>query len=189
MVTSSTTRAAASRLPTASALRVTLIEIQPQNSMNIRVTANRHQGFTFIEALMTIAILGIMAAVLVSAFSSAAADASRMIARQQQAAVQAAVNAWVNGEGNRVDVINATTGTAKMRTIEEIRTDYNSKASSKARLDLVAAYLDTTSAGHFNSYTTNSAKIKSEALSVTKQYISMPDWAANSYPQVLLVAE
>lgn len=149
----------------------------------------RHHGFTFIEALMTIAILGIMAAVLVSAFSSAATDASRMIARQQQAAIQAAVNAWVNGDNNRVNVINATTGTAKLRTVEEIRTDYNSRLTSLARLNLVAAYMDATTVSHLTSYTTNSGKIKSEALSATKQYISMPDWAANSYPQVLLNAE
>lgn len=152
-------------------------------------TPRRHHGFTFIEALMTIAILGIMAAVLVSAFSSAATDASRMIARQQQAAVQAAVNAWVNGENNRVNVINATTGTAKLRTVEEIRADYNSRLTSLARLNLVAAYMDTTTVSHLTSSTTNSGKIKSEALSATKQYISMPDWAANSYPQVLLNAE
>lgn len=138
---------------------------------------------------MTIAILGIMAAVLVSAFSSAATDASRMISRQQQAALQGAVNAWVNGESNRVNVLNATTGTAKLRTVEEIRTDYNSRLTSLARLNLVASYLDETTQNHFFNATTNSGKIKSEALSATKQYISLPDWAANSYPQVQLIAE
>jgi hypothetical protein len=138
---------------------------------------------------MTIAILGIMAAVLVGAFSSTASDANRMIARQQQATVQAAVNAWVNGDDNRVNVISATTGSAKLRTIEEIRTAYNTQATSLARLNLVAAYLDNVTLGHFTSYTKNAAKIKSEALSVSKQYISLPDWTASSYPQVLLIAE
>lgn len=152
-----------------------------------KLTAAR--GFTFVEALMTIAILGVMAAVLISAFSSTSTDASRMIARQQQAAVQAAVNSWVNGESNRVNTINATTGTAKLRTVEEIRTDYNSRITSLARLNLVAGYLDSTTVSHLTdpTRTVNSGKIKSEALSATKKYISLPDWTtAIGYPQVLL---
>lgn len=157
--------------------------------MNTPIHRSRTAGFTFIEALVTIAILGVMAAILVSAFSSAATDASRMISRQQQAAVQGAVNAWVNGDDNRANVINATTGTAKIRTVEEIRADYNSRTTSLARLNLIAAYLDETTKNHFYSYTTDASKIKSEALNTTKQYLSLPNWAANSYPQVLLVAE
>src|SRR5882757_5898245 len=99
-------------------------------------------GFTLIEALMTIAILGLMAAIVVSAFSNAGTDAARIMARQQQAAVQAAVNAWVNSDGNRTDVINATTGTGKIHTIAQIQTTYNAATTSLARLNLVAAYLD-----------------------------------------------
>ena len=157
--------------------------------MNAPMKSHLTRGFTFVEALMTIAILGIMAAVLISAFSSAATDASRMIARQQQAAIQAAVNSWVNGDSNRVNVINATTGTGKLRTIEEIRTDYNSRITSLARLNLVAGYLDDSTKNHLFGYTTNSGKIKSEALSATKQYIALPDWASGDYPKVTITAE
>jgi hypothetical protein len=130
-----------------------------------------------------------MAAMLVSAFSSTAQDTSRMVARQQQAALQSALNSWVNGEGNRAVTINATTGTAKVKTIEEIRTDYNAQTSTFARYSLVESYLDDATKGHFASYTSDSGKIKSAALKSTNQYLSMPDWTANSYPQVLLVAE
>ncbi|MFZ4763520.1 MAG: type II secretion system protein, partial [Roseimicrobium sp.] len=105
-------------------------------------SADRASGFTLIEALMTVAILGIMAAVLVSAFSNTSTDTNRMVARQQQAAIQAALNSWVNGESNRANVINATTGTAKLRTIEEIRTTYNAVVTSSARLALISGYLD-----------------------------------------------
>jgi prepilin-type N-terminal cleavage/methylation domain-containing protein len=146
-------------------------------------------GFTLVEALITIAIIGIMAAMLISAFSSTAQDTSRMVARQQQAALQSALNDWVNGEGNRATVINATTGTAKVRTIEEIRTDYNTQTTTFARYNLIQPYLDETTKGHFASYTTDAAKIKSAALKSTNQYLSLPDWTVNSYPQVLLVAE
>ena len=57
---------------------------------------------------MTIAILGIMATLVVSAFSNAGTDSARIVSRQQQASLQGALNAWVNGETNRTDVINAT---------------------------------------------------------------------------------
>ncbi|MGZ9159463.1 MAG: type II secretion system protein [Nitrospira sp.] len=151
--------------------------------------ANRSSaGFTLVEALITIAIIGIMAAMLVSAFSSTAQDTSKMVARQQQAALQSALNEWVNGEGNRSTVINATAGTAKMKTIEEIRTTYNAAATTLARYTLIQSYLDDVSKGHFNSYS-EAAKIKSAALKTTKQYLSLPDWAVNSYPQVVLNAE
>src|SRR4051794_8744721 len=115
-------------------------------------TPRRHiapSGFTLVEALITIAIIGIMAALLISAFSNTAQDTSRMIARQQQAALQSAVSAWVNGDSNRSNVINATTGTAKLRTIEEIRTVYNAQTTTFARYSLVETYLDDATRAHF----------------------------------------
>ena len=157
--------------------------------MTITPHTARRDGFTFIEALMTIAIMGIMAALIVSAFSNAAADSNRIVSRQQQAALQSALNSWINGESNRVNVINATTGSAKLRTIEEIRAAYNGSLTSLARLNLVAGYLDAVSANMFTSATANPAKIKSDSLNSTKQYISMPDWVTDDYPKVLLLAE
>ena len=157
------------------------------------MTRPRHRsasaGFTLVEALITIAIIGIMAAMLVSAFSNTAQDTNRMVSRQQQAALQSAVSSWVNGDNNRANVINATTGTAKLKTIEEIRTEYNGLSTTFARYSLVQSYLDDTTRGHFAAYTTESGKIKSAALKSTNQYLSLPDWTANSYPQVLLIAE
>jgi prepilin-type N-terminal cleavage/methylation domain-containing protein len=157
--------------------------------MKAPVTISRSAGFTLVEALVTIAILGIMSSVLITAFSNASTDSSRMISRSQQASLQAALNAWINGDGNRVNTINATTGTGKMKTLEEIRTVYNGATHSKARLALVGGYLDTSTFDHLNNSTVNTGKIKSEALSATKQYLEMPDWASGSYPQVLLKAE
>jgi len=149
----------------------------------------RATGFTLVEALVTIAILGIMASVLLTAFSNAATDSARAVARQQQAAVQAAVNAWVSGDSNRVTVINAAAGTAKPTSISQIMATYNGATHSQARLALVSGYLDETSFLHFNSSTTNNNLIKSEALKATDQFLSLPAWVSGSYPQVLLMTD
>lgn len=158
--------------------------------MKARARSFESSGFTFVEALMTIAVLGVMAAILISAFSSASTDANRMVARQQQAAIQGAVTAWVNGDSNRVNVINASTGSAKPRTVEEIRTDYNSRQTSLARLNLISSYLDGLTMEHFAKYTTNTGKVKSEALTAIRHHITLPDWTTSTgYPQVLLSAD
>ncbi|RBP37382.1 prepilin-type N-terminal cleavage/methylation domain-containing protein [Roseimicrobium gellanilyticum] len=139
-------------------------------------------GFTFVEALVTIAILGIMASILIGAFSSVSTDASRTIARQQQAAIQSALNAWVNGDSNRM--VGTST---KPKTIEEIRTAYNAALTSKARLALISGYLDADTFTHINDSTLNSGKIKSDALNIIKSYIMLPDWTTtDGYPKVQL---
>ena len=145
-------------------------------------------GFTFVEALMTIAILSMMASILISAFSNTAADSNRIIARQQQAAVQSAVNAWVNSAANRVVVIDATAGTGKIMTITEIQTTYNAATTALARLQLVMSYLDNTTATYLTGATTNSAQVSSDALKGSKQHLEFPNWATGSYPQVTLIA-
>lgn len=151
-------------------------------------SSRRHlQGFTLLEALMTIAILGLMAAIVVSAFSNAGTDSARIIARQQQAALQAAVNAWVNGDGNRTDVINSTTGTGKIRTVAEIQSTYNAATSTLARFNLFSSYLDANTASYITTNSTNASRIQSDALNTCKQYITLPDWTtATVYPQVTL---
>jgi prepilin-type N-terminal cleavage/methylation domain-containing protein len=153
--------------------------------MTTRHSPRPPAGFTFIEALMTIAILGIMATLVVSAFSNAGTDSARIVSRQQQASLQGALNAWVNGEANRTDVINATTGTGRPRTIAQIQAAYNAVSGNKNRFDLIASYLDSNTSDYFTTYS-SASQIKSDALNTSKQYIAFPDWADNSYPQVTL---
>lgn len=146
------------------------------------------RGFTFIEALMTIAILGMMATLVVSAFSNAGTDSARILSRQQQAALQTALNSWVNGEANRTDVINATLGTGRPRTLAQIQTAYNAVSGNLARFNLISSYLDNSTASYFTSYS-SATQVKSDALNTTKQYLAFPDWANGSYPQVTLNAQ
>ena len=145
-------------------------------------------GFTFIEALMTIAILGLMASLVVSAFSNAGSDSARIVARQQQAALQAAVNAWVNSDSNRVVVINATTGTGRLKTVAEIMASYNGVTGNLNRFNVIAPYLDSNTVSYFTTLS-SSSQILSDALNTSKQYIAFPDWTSGSYPQVTLNAK
>lgn len=126
-----------------------------------------------IEMLIVIAVIGIMSALVIGAFSNAAQDTRRVVARQQQAAVQNAVNAWVNSTSQ-------TQGLAQTRNL------YNLAATSKGRLQLIQAYLDESTLSHFLSNTTNNAEVKSAALAKTGQYLLLDTWNANSYPKVEL---
>lgn len=126
-----------------------------------------------VEMLIVIAVIGIMSALVISAFSNAAQDTRRVVARQQQAAVQNAVNAWVNS-------------TSQTQGLGQARNLYNLAATSKGRLQLVQTYLDDATLSHFLANTSNNNEVKSAALSKTGQYLLLDSWSANSYPKVEL---
>ena len=138
------------------------------------------KGFSLVEALLTIAIMGVLTSLVVSVVSTATQDASRMVARQQQAAVQSAVQAWASSQ-------TRDPGTGQIVSQESIRADYNSRSTSLARLNLVAGYLDNVTANHFLTTTTNSSAIESDALNTASQHLELPNWDQSSYPQVNLV--
>jgi len=126
-----------------------------------------------VEMLIVIAVIGIMSALVISAFSNAAQDTRRVVARQQQASIQGAVNAWVNSTSDAVGLSGA-------------RTLYNAAGSSKGRLQLVSGYIDDSTLSHFLTNTTADAEVKSAALKKTGQYLSLDAWSATSYPKVEL---
>jgi len=141
------------------------------------ISPSRRAGFTFIELVIVIAIIGIMSLLAISNFSNVNADAREIVARQQQAALQGAVNAWVTAQ--------LSTST----TVSGVRTAYNAAATSKARLDLVAGYLDEPTYEHFveQGGLAPSDEVTSEATRKLGWHISMPDWDSASYPKVDLV--
>ena len=132
------------------------------------------RAFTMVEMLIVIAVIAVMAALVVSAFSNAAQDTRRVVARQQQTAVQNAVNAWISA---------ASSGTGSLATA---RTTYNGKPTSLTRLNLVGGYLDEKSLDHFIMNTTNTNQVQSQALKKTMQYLELATWNAGSYPKVEL---
>ena len=150
----------------------------------------RGLGFTLTEALLTMAIIGIISSIVVSAMSNAAKDASRMVSRQQQAQVQNAVNAWISGQ-------TRDTTTGQVRSLESIRSDYNSRGTSLARFNLISGmdktppdgYLDETTGRHFTDNTSNSDRVRSEAMINARQYLTLGTWVSGSYPKVELVSE
>lgn len=162
--------------------------------MNTTIQTRRRNGFSFVEAIFTIAIIGIMSSLVVAAISNASRDAHRVMGRQQQAAVQSALTAWVMAQ-SRVG------NTAQLRSLESVRTTYNALSTTSARFNLLtpnptspdpnlrAGFLDQTTADHFLDYTTGTDKLKTAALDNAKQYLSLPTWQSGDFPRVDLVNE
>lgn len=161
--------------------------------MNRTIRKQRRSGFSFVEAIFTIAIIGIMSSIVVAAISNASRDAHRVMARQQQASVQSALTAWVMAQ------MRVSTSSAQFRSLESVRTYYNSQASSQLRFKLLVpdltspdpnlrvGYLDQTTADHFADYTTNANQLQTAALYNAQQYLSLPDWQSGDFPRVDLV--
>jgi len=155
----------------------------------------RHRGgFSFVEAIFTIAIIRIMSSLVVAAISNASRDAHRVMARQQQAAVQSALTAWVMSQ-TRVGA------TAQIRSLENVRSTYNALGTTSARFNLLipnatspdpsarAGFIDQTTADHFLEYTTSTDKLKTAALDNSKQYLALSTWQSGDFPRVDLVSE
>jgi len=151
------------------------------------------QAFTFVEAIFTIAIIGIMSALALSAISNGTRDANRIIARQQQAVVQEALNMWVMSQ-TRVG------NTAQVRSLASIRSAYNTLPTTEARFNLLIpnpssadstkrdGYLDSTTANHFLAYKVSTDRLNTSALNGNKKsYLTLPDWKVNESPTVEMV--
>ena len=160
--------------------------------MNMTIRKQRREGFSFVEAIFTIAIIGIMSSIVVAAISNASRDAHRVMARQQQASVQGALTAWVMAQMRMGS-------TAQFRSLESVRTEYNSKSSSQERFELLkpkptssdpsarVGFLDQTTADHFTDYTSNANQLQTAALYNAQQYLTLPDWQQGDFPHVDLV--
>lgn len=133
------------------------------------------KGFTLVEILLVIAIIGVMSALIVAAVTNSAEDSRMVVARQQQAVLQEAVTAWATAQASGTSSVSAA------------RTMYNTAGNSLARLVLVKDYLDIRTYEHFTNYSPGADQIQSEAMSKVSVYLQMPTWATNSYPRVNMV--
>ena len=159
--------------------------------MRCRSTRVGASGFSFVEAIFTIAIIGIMSSLVVAAISNASRDAHRVMGRQQQAAVQSAVTAWVMAQ-TRVG------SSAQYRNLESLRTYYNSLTTTRARFELLrpnpstadirqrSGFLDPVTLAHFDDYQFGSERLQTAALSNAAQYLSLPNWESGDFPRCLM---
>ena len=144
-------------------------------------------AFSLVEAIFTIAIIAIMSSIIVAAISNASRDANRIVARQQQATLNSALNAWVMGSMRIASGANE----GQLRSLEDVRAEYNGQTSSLARLQLIApatgsGYLDESTRAHFVAYTNNAGRIESSALEAGNQHITLPTWVSGEFPKALL---
>lgn len=131
-----------------------------------------HKGFTLVEVLVVIAIIGIMTSLVVTVYRNVAQDSRDVVARQQQAALQNAMNNWITSE--------TTT-----RAVADVRAEYNGASHSSGRLLKIKDYLDDRSYTHFDTHTTlGEDQVKSEVLNKLSKHLQLSTWAAFSYPQV-----
>jgi prepilin-type N-terminal cleavage/methylation domain-containing protein len=138
----------------------------------------KQHGFSLIELLITISLMGILASVVVSAVSNTAIDASRMVARQQQAAVHSAVMDWVASQARP----NSAT-LPRLQSLATIRTKYNGEAS---KLTLIKDFI---SSSTYDDFFVNSSgsNISSEALRPVGASLEFPPWKDDEdEPRVVL---
>jgi len=151
--------------------------------MNTTFHTEKGKGFSFVEAIFTIAIIGIMSSLVVSAISNASRDAHRVMGRQQQAAVQGALTAWVMAQ-SRVG------NTAQVRGLESsARFNLLVPNPSSPDPNLRAGFLDQTTADHFLDHTTGTDRLKTAALDSARQHLTLPAWQSGDFPRVELVNE
>ncbi|HEX2747986.1 MAG TPA: type II secretion system protein [Verrucomicrobiales bacterium] len=138
------------------------------------------RAFTLVEMLLVIAIISILAGLVISNISNAAHDTRDVVARQQLAVVQEAVNHWVNREIGRVNSAGATGA-----SVNQVMATYNAASTASARYALFQNYLDDATRDNFTVDNTT-AKITSQAMRDVNKYLTLPNWAASSYPKVQL---
>ncbi len=131
-------------------------------------------GFTLVEVLVVIAIIGIMTSLVITVYRNVAQDSRDVVARQQQAGLQNALNNWITSQST-------------IKSIAQVRSSYTGTSHSLGKLNLLEDYLDEGTFQHFQDVTTETDKILSASLVKLGKHIQFSSWATNSYPRVQMV--
>lgn len=127
-------------------------------------------GFTLVELLVTIVVIGILASIAIVSITNAARDSSVRLAEQQQAVLQTALTAWIAQRSNEVGLI-------------ETRTEYNNllQAGTNQVFNTIKVYLDPKIQNYFQA---NATAVSSEALSRAGRVLQFTTWNATETPYV-----
>lgn len=141
----------------------TLDLLIPEKFLRCRKTA----GFTLVEILLVIAVIGVMSALVLTSVGNASRDSRETVARQQQVVLQEALHAWVAAQSST-------------NSITTVRSNYTAQSD---KLALLQNYLDSGTYDHLSSYSSNN-QIRSDALQKSSKYLTFSAWTATNYPTV-----
>lgn len=133
---------------------------------DVQYKANRQSGFSFLESLVVVAMLGVLAGLLISYVSPLRETTSIQVARQQQAELQTALGAWVAA---------ASAGSGGLAAA---RGSYNSAGS---KLGLLQSYLQPST---YAALSGNGSGVSSAALSKAGASLQFSSWGVDNAPSV-----
>jgi len=123
----------------------------------------RIAGFSLVELLVVVAVLGLLAALLVPYVSPMRGAASEQVARQQQAELQTALGNWIVAQSSGSGGLAA------------VRTSYS--GYSGAKLALLQNYLQPAT---YAALVGNGDNVTSAALATAGAYLQFSAWSASS---------
>lgn len=128
-------------------------------------------GFSLMEMLLTVAIIGVVAVMLIPAISPMKQGSSVQVARQQQAELQTALGSWIAATSSAPGGLAAARGT------------YNSAGS---KLALLQNYLQPST---YSMFSGSGSGVTSDALTAAGASLQFSSWGVDDAPSVNWVGQ
>lgn len=139
------------------------------SNLNHRNMAYKAAGFSFIEVLIIITVIGVIATLVLPKISDTRASASLSTARQQQAQLQTALGNWI------------TTASSQSGGLAGARSSYNSTAN---KLTLLQNYLQ---AATYANLQGSGDSVTSAALTASGASLQFSSWTVGGSPSIIWV--